>query len=202
MRSKSIELMNKIVEFIDNHFEFEGRTPTYREIANEFQIASSCVSGYINEMAKREMLTIQNGSRGIITAKMKKSNNDISNLAVVGSIACGTPLLAEQNIEKYLSVPRDFLGSGNHFVLVANGNSMIDAGISNGDYVIVRQQETAEEGQIVVALIDNEATLKRYYLDKKRKKVRLHPENSTMEDRFFDNIVIQGVAVKVIKDLN
>ena len=78
---------------------------------------------------------------------------------------------------------------------------MINAGISDGDLVVVRQQETAEEGQIVVALIDNEATLKRYYLDNRRKCVRLHPENDKMEDMFYKTISIQGVAVKVIKDL-
>ena len=78
---------------------------------------------------------------------------------------------------------------------------MINAGIDNGDFVFIRQQDTAEEGQIVVALIGNEATLKRYYLDRKRKQVRLHPENDNMEDMFFKKIQIQGVAVKVMKDL-
>ena len=78
---------------------------------------------------------------------------------------------------------------------------MIDIGINDGDYVIIRKQESAEEGQIIVALIDNEATLKRYYIDKKKRKVRLHPENKNMEDMYFDSVVVQGVAVKVIKDI-
>jgi len=78
---------------------------------------------------------------------------------------------------------------------------MIKAGINNGDLVVIKQQENAEEGQIVVALIESEATLKRYYIDKKKRKVRLHPENDNMEDLYFDNIIIQGIAVKVIKDL-
>ena len=78
---------------------------------------------------------------------------------------------------------------------------MINAGIVDGDWILFRQQDTAEEGQIVIARVDNEATLKRYYLDKKRKKVRLHPENDEMEDMFFDSINIQGIAVKVIKNL-
>ena len=78
---------------------------------------------------------------------------------------------------------------------------MINAGIDNGDLVVVRQQETAEQGQIVVAFIDNEATLKRYYLDRRRKKIRLHPENDNMEDMYYSSVAIQGVAVKVIKDL-
>ena len=78
---------------------------------------------------------------------------------------------------------------------------MIDAGIDDGDLVIIRKQETAEEGDIVVALINDEATLKRFYRDKKRRKIRLHPENAKLEDMYFDNIAIQGVAIKVIKDL-
>ena len=79
---------------------------------------------------------------------------------------------------------------------------MINAGIDDGDLVIIRQQDTANEGQIVVALIDNEATLKRYYLDNKKKKIRLHPENDELDDMFFDEIAIQGVAVKILKDLS
>ena len=127
--------------------------------------------------------------------------NEVSYLPVVGSIACGTPLLAEENIEKYLPVPNDFLGAGKFFILRANGNSMIKAGIEDGDYVIVKQQETAEIGQIIVALINDEATLKRYYIDNEKQQVRLHPENDKMKDMYFKNVVIQGIAVKVIKDL-
>jgi len=124
-------------------------------------------------------------------------------MPVVGTIACGTPILAEENIESYLSISGKFLGPGVFFVLVAKGDSMINAGIDNGDYVIVRQQNSADEGQIVVALVeDGECTLKRYYKDEKRKKIRLHPENNEMEDMYFDTISIQGVAVKVIKNLD
>ena len=84
---------------------------------------------------------------------------------------------------------------------VVRGKS-VDALIENGDLVIVRQQDTAEEGQIVVALIENEATLKRYYIDKRRHKVRLHPENDEMKDMYFDEVSIQGVAVKILKDIH
>ena len=78
---------------------------------------------------------------------------------------------------------------------------MINAGINDGDYVIIRKQNYANEGQIIVALIGDEATLKRYYLDRENKRIRLHPENNRMKDMFYDEIAIQGVAVKVIKDL-
>lgn len=201
MRSKNQELMNKIVEFIDNQYSSIGRTPTIREIATELNISKSCVGNYINALIDKGLITNSGGSRGIITNKMSKSKNNIVQIPIVGSIACGVPLFAEENIESYLPISKDFLGNGNYFILKANGNSMINAGICDGDYVIVRQQETAEEGQIIVALLDDEATLKRYYLDKANKKVRLHPENNRMKDMIYDNVVIQGVAVKVIKDL-
>lgn len=201
MRTKDKELMNKMLNYINDNFEKTGRTPTYREIAKEFSITSGCVSNYIKEMAEKNMLENSSGSRGIRTLKMKKSNNAIEQLGVVGSIACGSPMYAEENIETYISFPRALLGNGEFFILRANGESMIDAGIDDGDLVIIRKQETAEEGDIIVALINDEATLKRFYRDKKRKKIRLHPENAKLEDMYFDNIAIQGVAIKVIKDL-
>ncbi len=201
MRTKSQELMNSIISLVDGEYDKNRRVPTIREIALKLQISKSSVSDYLNVMAKKGLIKLNSGSRGIITNKMQKSKFDVSQIPIVGNIACGTPLFAEENIESYIPIPNEFLGKGNYFILKANGNSMINAGICDGDYVIVKQQETAEEGQIIVALIDDEATLKRYYLDKASKKIRLHPENNKMKDMFFDSIVIQGVAVKVIKDL-
>lgn len=201
MQHKSSDLMNNIIEFIDNDYSLKGRVPTMQEIANHFNISKGCVSKYIKVMADNDLIENKGGSRGIVTKTMQMTRQDTIQVAVVGSIACGKPLLAEENIENYLPIPKAFLGKGKYFILKASGNSMINAGICDGDYVIVKQQEHAEDGQIVVALIDDEATLKRFYRDEKSKKVRLHPENSKMKDMYFDNIVIQGVAVKVIKDL-
>ncbi len=194
--------MEKISKFIEQYHSINGRSPSIREIADALQISKSSVGDYLNEMIEKNLIKNNGGSRGIMTIKMAKTNSSVRNIAVVGSIACGTPLLAEENIECYLPIPNEFLGNGEHFILRANGESMIDVGINDGDYVIIRRQETAEEGQIVVALVDNEATLKRYYIDKKKRKVRLHPENKSMEDMYFDSIVVQGVAVKVIKDID
>lgn len=201
MRTKSYELMKKIMEFIENYYSINGRSPSIREIANDLQISVGCVAKYLIEMKNRKMITSSGGSRGIFTENMSSLNNSIRKLAVVGSVACGKPLLAEENIECYLSIPNEFLGSGEYFILKANGDSMINIGINDGDYIIVRQQETAENGQIVVALINDEATLKRYYKDNRKKKVRLHPENDNIQDMYFDKIQIQGIAVKVIKNL-
>lgn len=193
--------MTKMINFIESEYQKNGLAPTLREIASEFNITSACVSHYLTEMKEKGLIQSNGKSRSIKTSKMQSMLNEVSYLPVVGSIACGTPLLAEENIEKYLPVSTDFLGAGKFFILRANGNSMIKAGIEDGDYVIVKQQETAEIGQIIVALINDEATLKRYYIDNEKQQVRLHPENDNMKDMYFKNIVIQGIAVKVIKDL-
>jgi repressor LexA len=202
MRKKNEELITNILQFIDDEYCRLGKSPTMREIASKFNVTSACICKYIAEMEKRGLVSNNGTGRGISTKKMQKLALCTEQLPVVGSIACGTPMLAEENIESYITVSLNFLGNGKYFILRAKGNSMINAGIENGNYVIVKQQEVAQEGQIVVALIDNEATLKRYYIDTKRKQVRLHPENDNMEDMYFDSITIQGVAIKVIKDLN
>lgn len=201
MRSKNSDLMNNIVEFINQEYLDNGRTPTMQEIATAFEISKGCVSKYIAEMQEKGMLENSGGCRGIRTKKMEKIQQAVEYLPVVGSIACGTPMLAEENIETYLPIPSEFLGAGSYFILKAYGESMINAGIDDGDLVVVRQQETADEGQIVVALVDSETTLKRYYLDAEHKRIRLHPENDSMKDMFFKHIDIQGIAVKVIKNL-
>lgn len=201
MRSKDKVLMRKIISYINEYFIDFNKSPTMREIAGHLNISPACVYKYIEEMREEGLVTNSGDSRGVKTRKIEKFQTNVCRVAIVGSIACGKPLLAEENIESYVTLSRDILGSGKHFILRAKGSSMVNAGINDGDYVIVREQNSAEEGQIVVALIGDETTLKRYYIDKKRKKVRLHPENDSMEDMYFDNIIIQGIAIKVIKDL-
>lgn len=201
MRTKNLDLMNNIVEFVNQEYYSCGKTPSMQEIADNFHISKSLVFYYIKDMKEKGLIDYDGSARGIKTPSMEKVNDDVELVPLVGSIACGPQMLAEENIEKYLPIPKGLLGRGKHFALIASGDSMINAGINNGDCVFIRKQDTAEIGQIVVALIGNETTLKRYYLDEKRKQVRLHPENDNMEDMFFKTIQIQGVAVKVMKDL-
>ena len=201
MRSKSFELKEKIIAFIDQTYRREGETPTIRQIADFLGISKSCVGSYIKEMKKEGMIEKNDGWRGVRTQTMSKTCKLVEYLPVVGTIACGPMLLAEQNIESYIPISKELLGSGNYFCLIAKGDSMINAGISDGDTVIIRLQNTANEGDIVIARADDEATLKRYYVDRANKRIRLHPENDSMSDMFYDKIDIQGVAVKVIKDL-
>lgn len=202
MRTKNEETMQAILEFINTWYFCHNDYPTLAQIAEKLNIGKTTVHRYISTLIERGEVDKNSRFGNLKTKEITKVMKDrMDKFPLVGDIACGTPILAEENIEAYISFSRELLGSGNFFILRAKGNSMINANINDGDLVIIRQQETAEIGQIVVALVDNEATLKRYYLDDKRKQIRLHPENDEMEDMYFDSIAIQGVAVKVLKDL-
>lgn len=201
MRSKSEELMMRIVGFIEAYYFDKKCAPTLQEIADSLGYSKSCIGNYVQAMIENGMLDNSNGWRSVRTPKMMKAKTDGRFLPVVGAVACGTPILAEENIESYFSFSAQMLGQGEFFILRAKGNSMIGANIEDGDLVIVRQQDTAKEGEIVVALVNDEATLKRYYVDKRKKKIRLHPENPELSDMYFDKVDIQGVAIKVMKDV-
>ncbi|MBO4983854.1 MAG: repressor LexA [Clostridia bacterium] len=201
MRSKNQEIMNEIVSYINDCFLNNYIVPSLQEISDRIGLSKGTTSKYISAMENQGMLERTTDRRGLLTPLIKQMSN-FHLIPVVGKIACGTPILAEQNIDSYMSISGNFLGAGEFFVLVAQGDSMINAGIDDGDYVVIRKQNTANEGQIVVALIDGEeATLKRFYIDKRKKKIRLHPENDNLKDMFYDTIDIQGIVVKVIKDV-
>ena len=120
-------------------------------------------------------------------------------MPVIGRVTAGEPILAIENIEDMFPLPADFIynNSGNIFILIVNGESMIDAGILDNDYVIVNQQSTAENGDIVVALIDNEATIKRFY--KETNCIRLQPENSLMKPIILKDVIILGRVIGVFR---
>ncbi len=201
MRSKNEQTLSAILTLINDCYFQEGTYPSLQQIANAVGLSTTQTYRYVDELIKRGEIDKKGKFGDLQTKEIANTICNNNRLPIVGEIACGGPILAEENIESYVTFSKELLGSGKFFILRANGDSMINAGINDGDLVIVRQQETAEIGQIVVALIGNEATLKRYYLDNKRKKIRLHPENDKMEDMFFDDIAIQGIAVKVLKDL-
>ena len=199
MRSKSVETMNKIKEYIERYYLDHYQSPTTARIAEGVGIGRSTAYKYLVEMNERGMVSYD--GRNISTEIIEQSSHKLIRAAVLGNISCGLPNLAEENIEEYVSLPESLFGSGEFYILRASGESMIEAGINNGDLVVIKKQSCAEEGEIVVALVDDEATLKRFYKDNENKRIVLHPENKTMEDIYVDNCIIQGIAVKVIKDL-
>ena len=202
MRSKNTELMNEIVDYIDQQYFDNQHFVSVIEIAEHFNMSNGAVSKYLTEMAEREMIIKEPGFYGFKTKKMCKMQGSLCHIPVVGEIACGTPTFAEENIEDYITISSKVFGQGEFFVLRAKGDSMIDAGIDPGDLVVIRKQNTAEEGQIIAARVGDECTLKSFYIDRKNNQYRLHPHNKSYDDMYFDTVDIQGVAVKVLKDLN
>lgn len=197
MRSKDKNLMAAIEKFVSDYTDSNGISPAMQEVADGVGSSKATVQRYIAQLCDDGILDYS-GYRTMTSTKTKAA---AIRVPVLGTIACGIPKFAEENIEEYVRLPVALFGKGNFFILRAYGDSMIEAGIDNGDLVLIRQQNYADEGQIVVALMEDEATLKRFYPEPKKHRIRLHPENSRMDDIYVDNCEIQGVAVKVLKDL-
>lgn len=197
MRSKDKTLMAAIEKFVSDYTDSNGISPTMQEVADGVGSSKATVQRYIAQLCEDGILDYS-GYRTMTSTKTKAA---AIRVPVLGTIACGIPKFAEENIEEYVRLPVALFGKGNFFILRAYGDSMIEAGIDNGDLVLIRQQNYADEGQIVVALMEDEATLKRFYPEPKKHRIRLHPENSRMGDIYVDNCEIQGIAVKVLKDL-
>lgn len=197
MRSKDKTLMAAIEKFVSDYTDSNGISPTMQEVADGVGSSKATVQRYIAQLCDDGILDYS-GYRTMTSTKTKAA---AIRVPVLGTIACGIPKFAEENIEEYVRLPVALFGKGNFFILRAYGDSMIEAGIDNGDLVLIRQQNYADKGQIVVALMEDEATLKRFYPEPKKHRIRLHPENSRMDDIYVDNCEIQGVAVKVLKDL-
>lgn len=197
MRSLNLTTFSDIERFINDFSDTNGYAPTLDEIASGTGYPKTTVHRYVTQMRENGTLDY-NGHRSLTSAKTKTA---AVRVPILGEIACGIPKYAEENIEEYVKLPVSLFGNGNFFILRAYGDSMIEAGIEDGDLVLIKQQNVADDGQIVVALIDDEATLKRFYPEPKKHRIRLHPENSHMDDIIVDHCEIQGVAVKVFKDL-
>lgn len=198
---KNPQLLSDIKEFAEEYYFEFGRSPSVREIAAQLNVGKSTVQRYLEQLNNSGEIEY-NGRRGIHTDAMDKLDTEGVNVGVVGTISCGALTFAEQNITDYFRLPASMLGNGEFFMLTASGNSMINAGIDDGDLVVIRRQAVARDGDIVVALYGDETTLKRFYKDVKNQRFILHPENEELDDIIVEgDLVIQGVAVKVIKDL-
>lgn len=199
MRSKNPELMNEIKEYIEGYYLQNRQSPSTTKIADAVGIARGTAYKYLVEMAKRNM--IEYNGQDISTDVTRKYNIEQTQTPIIGSVPCGSPQYEEENIEEYVSLPTAIFGKGDFFILKVSGQSMIEAGIDDGDLVVVRKQIEANEGDIVVALVDNQNTLKRYYRDDENKKIILHPENKKMKDIIVEECFIQGVACNIIKSI-
>lgn len=202
---------NEILTFIKSFLADNGYPPSVREIATAVGLASPSTvhahlkaledHGYIKrDPTKPRALVIYNDDGSAVTPEIdepeKLPHSSIS-VPLVGRVAAGMPILAEQNIEDKFILPRQFVDDDNTFILEVHGNSMINVGIYNGDFILVREQQSADNGDIIVAMIDNEATVKTFYKEKGR--VRLQPENDTMEPIYAANPVILGKVIALMR---
>lgn len=187
----------KILAFIREEIRTKGYPPSVREICAAVGFRSpSTVHGYLAELeeggyirrdpTKPRALTLSDGAR-IAPESAGRT------VPLVGKVTAGQPILAMENVEEELVLPADWAGNGTVFALRVEGESMIEAGIFDGDVLLVRQQHTANNGQIVVAMIEGEATVKRIYYEPDR--VRLQPENHFMEPIFAREVVVLGLVV-------
>ena len=200
MRTKNQETYQAIYAAAKQATMDRGFLPSIRQLAAETGISPATVQRHIAAMEDSGKLI--RDRKGRLMAKGCPQHETRGRaVALLGEVACGLPTYAEENIEVYYHLPTAFTGSGEFYLLRAKGESMIEAGIEPGDLVLIRKQSYANEGDIAVVLVDDETTLKRYYTEPGLKCVRLHPENSTMKDIYVRQCSVQGVAVKVIKDL-
>ena len=195
----------EILAFIKKQLEEKGYPPTVREICEAVGLNSpSTVHGYLNRLEKNGYITKSQGSsRGIrlknMPANISSMEKEYLEVPVIGRVSAGLPILAEENLERTFPLPMDFAKKNNVFMLRVRGESMINAGIFDGDYVIVEQCQTAINGDMVVALVDDSATVKTFY--KENGHFRLQPENDFMEPIIVDAVSILGKVVGVYRML-
>lgn len=205
MRSKDPELMDRISGYVGDYYRQHHATPTVRQIAREAGVSPATGYNYLVEMDRRGILSYEDG---VITdlPKISKTQTGYFSAPLVGSIRCGDPEAEEEQVEMYLSLPEALFGKGRFYLLRAAGDSMTDAGIEDGDLVLIRKQSECEVGDVVVALDGNgENTLKVYGgADRKSRKAVLRYANEKAypgERILVDRLVVQGVAKHVIKAL-
>lgn len=202
MQHKDPKLMEKIAEYALNYYRENNKMPAIRTIADGVGMNRGSVQKYLVEMAEKGIVDYNGRIIRINSSGAATESKPTYNAGILGSIACGIPENVEEQIEEYVPLPVNIFGEGELYILRASGKSMINAGIDHGDLVVVRKTTEAQDGEIVVALTEETGTtLKRIFHDPETGRVVLHPENDEMEDMYFQTVAIQGVAVKVIKDL-
>ncbi len=194
----------QILNFIKQETETQGYPPSVREICRAVGLKStSTVHGHLSQLERKGYIRRDSSKPRaieVLPAAGVMPRSATVAVPLVGRVTAGLPVLAVENIEDYFPLPKDFGAQGALFMLRVAGDSMIEAGILDGDYVIVRQQENAENGEIVVALLEDEATVKRFF--KEHDKIRLQPENSFMEPIIVDNASILGKVTGLVRRIH
>ncbi len=215
MSEKLTKKQKAVLECIEDCIAKKGYGPTVREICAEIGLSSPSTvhvhlkaleeKGYIErDPLKSRSIMLKQNDQGQPVGRnegnvLSPSFSKTIDVPLVGNVAAGEPILAEENITETMSLPIDIVGDSASFMLSVRGESMIEAGINDGDYVVVKQQQTANNGDIVVAIIEDGATVKTFY--KESDHIRLQPENSTMEPIIVTNCAIAGKVVAVFRRL-
>ena len=202
-----------ILKAIEKSVQEKGYAPSVREIGKEVGLRSTAtVHGYLSRLQdtgyirkednKGRTLKLLKGSSGQPIEKQKKDfylEKELVDVPLVGKITAGAPILAVENVTDTFPIPIDFVGNSDSFMLTARGESMIEAGILDGDYILVRKQNNAVNGEIVVALIEDEATVKTFY--KEKDHIRLQPENHTMDPIIVPDCRVLGRVCGVFRKM-
>ncbi|MFR8103768.1 MAG: transcriptional repressor LexA [Clostridia bacterium] len=218
MKKKNPDELNKreraILKYIEKQINNNGYPPSVREIGKAVGLSSTAtVHGYLGKLeAKgyikkesqkgRTLKLLKGGMTGQTKLKEEKnfySGKEMVDVPVIGKITAGAPILAVENITDTFPIPLDFVGNSESFMLTVRGESMIEAGILDGDYILVKKQNSANNGEIVVALIEDEATVKTFY--KEKDHIRLQPENSTMDPIIVPDCKILGKVAGVFRKM-
>ena len=202
-----------ILKFIEKKISEDGYPPSVREIGKAVGLSSTAtVHGYLaklrekgyikKEDKKGRTLKVIKGTDGQQIIKENKNfytQRELVDVPVIGKITAGQPILAVENVTDTFPIPIDFVGNSESFMLTVRGESMIEAGILDGDYILVKKQDNASNGEIVVALIEDEATVKTFY--KEKDHIRLQPQNSTMDPIIVPTCEILGKVAGVFRKL-
>ena len=198
MKHRNQADMHRIVSFVNDWYREHHASPSGRKISAGTGIPLTTVQRMLNTMTENGVIDYDGET--IVTEQASKINEETTPVGIIGSIPCGNLALEEEAIEEIVNLPVALFGKGNLFMLHARGDSMTGAGIDDGDLVLIRKQEEANNGDIVVAYMEGEGnTLKRYR--KYGNTVFLHPENPKYQDIPLKDCKIQGVAMSVIKSL-
>ena len=199
LNNKQLEILN----YVKAHVKDKGYPPSVREICKGVNLKStSTVHGYLVALEKKGYIKRDPTKPRAIEITDKNYidlNQDAVSVPIVGHVTAGEPILAVENIEGSFPIPKELTANGDVFMLRVQGDSMIEAGIYSNDYILVRQQNYAKNGDIVVALIDGEATVKRFF--KEKECIRLQPENCTMEPIYVNDMSILGIVIGLYREL-
>lgn len=190
--------LDDVLQFINEYTDENGFPPTVREICARLQIKSTATAyDYVNRLKEMGMLQKTAGKKRAVAV----TNTNSVRVPLIGTVTAGTPILAAENYEGYYTLPKAEFRGDDLFLLTVKGDSMIEAGIFSGDKIVVRKQDTAENGDIVVAMFDDGieegATVKRFF--RRDGKFILHPENSALSDYVLNEVTILGKVIGLLR---